>query len=67
MSGGRWNYQKDKIEERADQIAAFLKAVAQTERIVDWAECGDTRREDAEHELYDLWVKTFDAQLEWGG
>jgi hypothetical protein len=64
MSGGAWNYQQYRIEEDAERVAAFLRAVAKSEHIVDWAESGDTarRREDgsgAERDLYDLWVKTF--------
>lgn len=62
MSGGRWNYQQYRIGEEADRVAKFLKAVAESERIVDWAESGDDVRHDrsgAERELYDLWLKTF--------
>ena len=71
MSGGHWNYQQWKIEELAESLQAgtfplvqFIKAVAKSEHIVDWAESGDTvrRREDgsgAERDLYDLWLKTF--------
>lgn len=65
MSGGRWNYQQYRIEEQAEVVAKFLKAVAQSEQIVDWAESGDDVRHDpedgsgAERELYDLWLKTF--------
>ncbi len=75
MSGGRWNYQSWRLEDMASDLenctgplgslAKFLRAVAQSEHIIDWAECGDTvrRREDgsgAERDLYDLWLKTFD-------
>jgi hypothetical protein len=65
VSGGRWNYQQYKIEEQAEAVGKFLAAVAQSEHIIDWAECGDTarRREDgsgAERDLYELWRKTFD-------
>ena len=75
MSGGRWGYQQWKLEELASdfeagsapvgKIVAFIRAIAQSEHIIDWAECGDTvrRREDgsgAERDLYDLWLKTFD-------
>jgi hypothetical protein len=69
MSGGRWNYQSHRIRDLAEnlsasEIAEFLRAVAETEHIVDWAECGDTvrRREDgsgAERDLYDLWLGVF--------
>lgn len=68
MSGGRWGYQQWRIQEQAEDavrlIKAFGEAVAESEHIVDWAECGDTvrRREDgsgAERDLYDLWLKTF--------
>lgn len=74
MSGGRWNYQSDKIEELAEKLSSspivmFLKAAAQSEHIVDWAESGDTvrRREDgsgAERDLYDLWLKTLNEVYE---
>lgn len=69
MSGGRWNYQQYKIEEQAETLTRFIgqfaEAIAQSEHIIDWAECGDTvrRAEDgsgAERDLYDLWLKTFD-------
>ena len=65
MSGGRWGYQQWKIQELAenlasDQMVQFLKAIADTERLIDWAECNDTTREDAEPKLYDLWRDTFD-------
>lgn len=69
MSGGRWGYRSWRIRDQAEDIAKFIKAfseaIAQSEHIVDWAECGDTvrRREDgsgAERDLYDLWLKTFD-------
>jgi hypothetical protein len=68
MSGGRWNYQQWKIQDQGEELKkllVFVDAVAESEHIVDWAECGDTvrRREDgsgAERDLYDLWLKTFD-------
>ena len=72
MSGGRWNYQSWQIQEQIedlsisiDKFKKFAKAIAESEHIIDWAECGDTvrRREDgsgAEKDLYDLWLKTFD-------
>jgi hypothetical protein len=59
MSGGAWGYQQYRIEEKAVEIAALLRAVAESEHIVDWSESCDTLREDAERQLYDLWVKTF--------
>lgn len=60
MSGGRWGYQQLHIEEKAEEISKLLEAVAKTEHIVDWAESADTSRENAQRELYDLWVATFD-------
>jgi hypothetical protein len=69
VSGGRWQYQSWKIRDQGEEfgkfIGAFAEAIAESEHIVDWAECGDTvrRREDgsgAEQDLYDLWLKTFD-------
>jgi hypothetical protein len=68
MSGGCWGYQSYRLKEAADQLEAkwapLLRAVAESEHIVDWAEAGDAtrRREDgsgAERDLYDLWLKTF--------
>lgn len=71
MSGGHWGYQSWRIEELAEEIKSgserlseFIKAVAESERIIDWAESGDTvrRRPDgsgAERELYELWLATF--------
>lgn len=65
MSGGRWGYQSWKIKDWAEFVPRFIGAIAESEHIIDWAECGDTvrRREDgsgAERDLYDLWLKTFD-------
>lgn len=59
MSGGAWGYQSHQLEDAADQFQKLLRVVAQTERLLDWSECGDTARADAERELYDLWVTTF--------
>lgn len=64
MSGGTWAYQEYSILEDAERITKFLKAVAKSEHIIDWAESSDTtrRREDgsgAERDLYELWLATF--------
>lgn len=63
MSGGNWNYQQYQIERLVEQLDSVVKpllmAVAETEHIVDWSESADSSREKAEHQLYDLWVKTF--------
>ncbi len=71
MSGGRWRYQSNHLEDLAselelktNELVELIKAVARAEHIVDWAESGDTvrRREDgsgAEHDLYELWLATF--------
>ena len=59
MSGGAWQYQQYHIEEKAEEIAALLKAVAETEHIVDWAVSGDTLRSEAASELFDLWERIF--------
>ena len=66
MSGGAWGYQSWKIKDSTEMVARFIEAIGESEHIVDWAESGDTvrRREDgsgAEHDLYDLWLKTFEA------
>jgi hypothetical protein len=66
VSGGAWGYQSWKIKESAEMVGKFIEAIAESEHIIDWAECGDTvrRREDgsgAERDLYDLWLKTFNA------
>lgn len=66
MSGGRWGYQQRRIEEQAEHLALFLRAVAKSEHIIDWAESGDTSRyrdadgSGAERELYELWLATFE-------
>ena len=69
MSGGRWGYQSWKIKDQAQDLVrfavAFGEAIAESEHIIDWSECGDTvrRRDDgsgAERDLYDLWLRTFD-------
>jgi hypothetical protein len=66
VSGGHWGYASQKIEELAgdegDYQAArtLLMAAARTEHLIDWAESCDTSRADAERQVYDLWVETFD-------
>jgi hypothetical protein len=59
MSGGAWGYKQWEIVEEADRIKKFLSAVAKTEHIVDWAVCGDTSKEEAAQELFDLWESVF--------
>jgi len=60
MSGGRWNYQHNKLLENAEIVGILLTAVADTERILDWALCGDTDVESAREKVFDLWKITFD-------
>lgn len=60
MSGGTWNYRQFDIEDAGQMVAHFTEAIARSEHICDWAEACDTSRERAEHDLYDLWVATFD-------
>jgi len=72
MSGGAWGCQQHRLRELAEEIESgklelprLIRAVADSEKIVDWSECGDTvrRREDgtgAEKDLYDLWLETFE-------
>lgn len=68
MSGGAWNYQQFRIEEKAatmrDELVPLLQAVAKTEHIVDWAESCDTSKEKAALELYELWLATFNHLYE---
>jgi hypothetical protein len=64
VSGGKWDYQSHRIKDSAAGLAKFVEAIAESEHIIDWAECGDTTRRDedgsgAERDLYDLWLKTF--------
>ena len=59
MSGGTWQYQQYRLEEKADEIAKLLRAVAETEHIVDWAVCGIMLRSEAALELFALWKRTF--------
>lgn len=60
MSGGHWDYQSWKLEEEAEKWAKLMKAIGQSEHIVDWAICGDTSEETAGKQLYELWLKTFE-------
>lgn len=71
MSGGKWNYQSWQIKDDADgfthcacwrcnQVAELLKAAGETERLIDWAECGDSSPQTAQTEVYMLWLRTFD-------
>lgn len=64
MSGGTWQYKSYELAEWGEKVQAFMTAVSESEHIIDWAEAGDTaRRNDdgsgAEHDLYELWLKTF--------
>lgn len=76
MSGGRWNYQAENIVRIADELVEnrfmlieIVKSAAKSERIIDYAESGDSvrRREDgtgAEKDLYDLWYQTFSTMFD---
>lgn len=59
MSGGHWDYQEDKIRNKATEVAAFLGAVAESEKIIDWALSGDSSVEGAKEDLWNLWIGTF--------
>lgn len=61
MSGGAWNYQQYKIYDDAQAITPLLEAVAITEHEADWAESGDTSKDDAAKRIYELWVHVFDT------
>lgn len=64
MSGGAWNYQEYRLQEKADmltqEIAELLRAVAATEHLVDWSESGDSSRAYAEPRIYDVWLEVFE-------
>ena len=60
MSGGAWGYQCYKIVQKADEMRDRLRAVADTEEIVDRARCADTARDKAERDLFELWESVFD-------
>ena len=65
MSGGHWNYQDREIEEIADKcdyLKDILYRVSETTRIIDYAESGDTLKEDAREVLYNLWKDFFDKK-----
>ena len=60
MSGGHWNYQSHDISDFAGKVAVFLEAVAESERLIDWAISGDTAKEEEMLKLWDLWEDAFD-------
>jgi hypothetical protein len=60
MSGGTWGYKGEHIRRSAEEITLLLKAVAETERIVDWAVSGDSNQKDPGKELFRLWHRTFE-------
>jgi hypothetical protein len=64
MSGGAWGHKEQHIldlaERGREEISQLLAAAAFTEHIVDWAVCGDTDKESAAKQLFDLWKSTFD-------
>lgn len=64
MSGGKWGYQQHRIREVAEEVQPFFNAIAETEKIIDWSESGDTNEQYAKDKLYELWHDVFD-QL-WG-
>lgn len=58
MSGGHWNY-KDQtfsydLEDDLPKIIKIVQKMRVCFHTVDWAESGDSSREDAEKRLYDL-------------
>ncbi len=61
MSGGHWDYE-DALEEnyRIKDLPKVIEAVIKVLHAIDWAESGDTLREDAEHEIYDIMHKLGD-------
>lgn len=61
MSGGHWDYQ-DALEENysIEDLPKIIEAVIKVFHAIDWAESGDTLREDAEHEIYDIMHKLGD-------
>ena len=65
MSGGHWNNGDREIEEIADKcdyIKEILFKVSETAHIIDWAESGDTLKEDAREVLYNLWKDFFEKR-----
>lgn len=66
MSGGHWNYKQYHIEDLAGddgmykEIKALLMAAAQSERILDWAICGDTDEQTGKDRLWGLWEEVLD-------
>jgi hypothetical protein len=69
MSGGAWNYQQFKLEEKAEliggensELGRIILLVSKAEHICDWAESCDTSREIAEPQLYDLIVAFFNKE-----
>ena len=63
MSGGRWGYQSERIREQADFAKIALDAIADCELIIDWAECYDTSRAEAEAAVYDRLLELFDSNF----
>lgn len=59
MSGGRWGYQRYRLEEKAEEVGKLLQAVAETEELVDWAVSGDSNQAEAGAKLLALWERTF--------
>jgi hypothetical protein len=61
MSGGQWGYQSDRLIADGERFRVIMEAVGKSERIIDWAESGDSSKEMAKTKLYELWVDTFTA------
>lgn len=59
MSGGRWNYQDQKIdaEIKVEQLPKLLQGLQQCFHLVDWAESGDSSKKDVQKRIYEILLK----------
>jgi hypothetical protein len=56
MSGGYWDYKDMHLEESVDpyMIPVIIKAVQKSLHEIDWAESGDSLKEDAKSKIYNI-------------
>ena len=64
MSGGRWDYKQDKYrwneEVDLNEVQQWLQVLGEVLHKIDYAECGDSSRKDAEPQIYDLLLEKAD-------
>jgi hypothetical protein len=64
MSGGHWQYQSFKLEERSQSAGEVWRLLAVLEHELDWGICGDTCLKCAKKRCAEALVGFFDTYCE---